>query len=174
MVFARWGSNTIRRYIRETPLEQLTELYRRCMAKHQVEPPISVQQEKACASSASSSRESARKGHVDEDRLRQWAENIKGLVEKVNQRMADQEAELAKLGSKVGKLCSPIIFNPRKNVYHFCPIPISSPPASWKTRCGWPFAHLPHERFEALTEGLNRLQARSLTFRWRRAASAPF
>ena len=147
-IFARWGSNTVRRYIREAPLQQLTTMYRYKSQKSAVPIPSGFE----------GNHESELHKTIDEDRLRTWLGRIKGLIEQVNTRISKQELELFNLSSATAKLVSPYIYNPQKEVYHFCVFPISSPPSGWKTRCGWPFAQLPHERVEKLPEDVNPLQ----------------
>ena len=71
MVFARWGSNTVRRYIKDAPLANLTTMYKVKMAGGVADPVSKIARTQTS-------------GGVSEERLVDWASKIKVLIEEVN------------------------------------------------------------------------------------------
>ena len=119
-IFARWGSDVILRYVADSPLSQ-----------------VGLQ-----SSSSSSSSSSANKRHIAE-----LSTKVAKLAAFVEDAIAEVQALKADIARRTEESCLEFVQHCTTKCWHEILIgDLDTPPALWKTRCGWRFSHQPHNR----------------------------
>ena len=119
-IFARWGSDIIMRYVADSPLSQ-------------------VRLQSASSSSSSST--------ADQRHMAELSTKVAKLSAFVEDAIAEVHALKAEFSRKTEESCLDFVQHCTSKCWHEILIgDLDTPPALWKTRCGWRFSHQPHYR----------------------------
>jgi hypothetical protein len=145
MLLARWSSNVVLRYIKDSPLKALTSEY---IARGSFTKPRSE-------------AASENMGLVPASVLTQ----IKALAES-HEKQSQEVALLAASVRDSSSMMKPYVVNLTTGVWHKSNSNIEAPPLSWRSNCGWRFAMLPFSRANHLPEDVSwsRICNRCLRF----------
>ena len=134
-IFARWGSDVILRYVADSPLHQVKL----------TTPSSSV------ASSSAGSREDP------EHNLLELNVKLAKLTAFVEDAVAEVQALKDDIARRAEESRRDFVQNTTTKCWHEVLLgDVDVPPALWKTRCGWRFARLEHERCSRVPSAGNK------------------